>query len=77
MSVLIHQPLLLLIAGGVFVAEALSVMLQVSWFQFTRRRYGEGRRIFACPRSIITSARRGGRSPRSSCGSTSLPSCAR
>lgn len=46
MSVLIHQPLLLLIAGGVFVAEALSVMLQVSWFQFTRRRYGEGRRIF-------------------------------
>ncbi|MBX3733851.1 MAG: phospho-N-acetylmuramoyl-pentapeptide-transferase [Verrucomicrobiae bacterium] len=46
MAVLIHQPLLLLIAGGVFVAEALSVMLQVSWFQFTRRRYGEGRRIF-------------------------------
>lgn len=46
MAVLIHQPLVLLIAGGVFVAEAVSVMLQVSWFKFTRRRYGAGRRIF-------------------------------
>jgi phospho-N-acetylmuramoyl-pentapeptide-transferase len=46
MAVLIHQPLVLVIAGGVFVAEALSVMLQVGWFKFTRRRYGEGRRIF-------------------------------
>jgi phospho-N-acetylmuramoyl-pentapeptide-transferase len=46
MAVLIHQPLVLLIAGGVFVAEAVSVMLQVSWFKFTRRRYGTGRRIF-------------------------------
>ena len=32
--------------GRLFVAEALSVMLQVSWFKYTRRRYGEGRRIF-------------------------------
>ena len=46
MAVLIHQPLVLLIAGGVFVAEAVSVMLQGSWFKFTRRRYGTGRRIF-------------------------------
>lgn len=46
MAVLIHQPLVLVIAGGVFVAEALSVMLQVSWFKYTRRKYGEGRRIF-------------------------------
>lgn len=45
-AVLIHQPLLLLIAGGVFVAEAVSVLAQRSWFKFTRRRYGEGRRLF-------------------------------
>ncbi|MBL9175824.1 MAG: phospho-N-acetylmuramoyl-pentapeptide-transferase [Verrucomicrobiales bacterium] len=46
MAVLIHQPLVLVIAGGVFVAEALSVLIQVGWFKFTRRRYGVGRRIF-------------------------------
>jgi phospho-N-acetylmuramoyl-pentapeptide-transferase len=46
MAVLIHQPLVLVIAGGVFVAEAVSVMMQTSWFKFTRWRYGEGRRIF-------------------------------
>ena len=46
MAVLIHQPLVLVIAGGVFVAEAVSVLMQTSWFKFTRWRYGEGRRIF-------------------------------
>jgi phospho-N-acetylmuramoyl-pentapeptide-transferase len=46
MAVLIHQPLVLVIAGGVFVAEACSVMLQTGWFKYTRRRYGTGRRIF-------------------------------
>ncbi|MCA9869439.1 MAG: phospho-N-acetylmuramoyl-pentapeptide-transferase [Caldilineae bacterium] len=40
------QWLLLPIVGAMFVAEALSVTLQVSWFKFTKRRYGEGRRIF-------------------------------
>ena len=45
-SVLIHQPLVLVIAGGVFVAEALSVLLQTAWFKYTRHRTGEGRRIF-------------------------------
>ena len=45
-AVLIHQPLVLGIAGGVFVAEALSVILQTTWFKFTRRRYGTGRRLF-------------------------------
>jgi len=34
------------IAGGVFVAEAISVMLQTSWFRYTRKRYGTGQRIF-------------------------------
>jgi phospho-N-acetylmuramoyl-pentapeptide-transferase len=38
--------LLLPVVGIVFVAEALSVMLQVSYFKYTRKKYGEGRRIF-------------------------------
>jgi phospho-N-acetylmuramoyl-pentapeptide-transferase len=46
MSVLIHQPFILLIAGGVFVAEAVSVMLQRGWFKYTKRTRGEGQRIF-------------------------------
>jgi phospho-N-acetylmuramoyl-pentapeptide-transferase len=45
-AVLIHQPLVLVIAGGVFVAEAGSVMIQRGWFKYTKRRYGVGRRIF-------------------------------
>ena len=45
-GVLIHQPLVLVIAGGVFVVEASSVILQTSWFRFTRVRYGTGRRLF-------------------------------
>src|SRR5580765_6882447 len=46
MAVLIHQPLVLVIAGGVFVAEALSVVIQTSYFKYTRRKYGTGRRVF-------------------------------
>lgn len=45
-AVLIHQPFLLVIAGGVFVAEAVSVVLQTGWFKLSRKRYGEGRRLF-------------------------------
>lgn len=45
-AVLIHQPLVLVIAGGVFVLEASSVILQTSWFRYTRHKYGTGRRIF-------------------------------
>ena len=45
-AVLIHQPLVLVIAGGVFVAEAGSVLLQTTWFKYTRHRTGTGRRIF-------------------------------
>lgn len=46
MAVLIHQPFVLVIAGGVFVLEAASVILQTSWYRFTRMRTGTGRRIF-------------------------------
>jgi len=45
-AVLIHQPFVLVIAGGVFVAEAVSVILQKSWFKLTRWQTGTGRRIF-------------------------------
>jgi phospho-N-acetylmuramoyl-pentapeptide-transferase len=45
-AVLIHQPLVLVIAGGVFVMEAGSVVLQTGYFKYTKRRYGTGRRIF-------------------------------
>jgi phospho-N-acetylmuramoyl-pentapeptide-transferase len=46
LAVLIHQPLIMVIAGGVFVAEAGSVMIQRFYFKYTRRKYGEGRRVF-------------------------------
>lgn len=46
-AIIVRQEIVLAIMGGVFVAEALSVMLQVSWFKYTRRRYGQGRRLFA------------------------------
>jgi phospho-N-acetylmuramoyl-pentapeptide-transferase len=45
-AVLIHQPLMLVIAGGVFVAEAMSVIIQTSYFKYTKRKYGAGRRVF-------------------------------
>ncbi|MEN9627278.1 MAG: phospho-N-acetylmuramoyl-pentapeptide-transferase, partial [Pseudomonadota bacterium] len=45
-AVITRQEIVLGIMGGVFVAEALSVMIQVGWFKYTKRKYGEGRRIF-------------------------------
>jgi phospho-N-acetylmuramoyl-pentapeptide-transferase len=44
-AVIVRQEIVLLIMGGVFVVETLSVMLQVSWFKYTKKRFGEGRRI--------------------------------
>ncbi len=44
-AVLIKKELLLIIIGGIFVAEALSVLLQIGYFKYTRRRFGTGRRI--------------------------------
>ena len=46
MAFMIHQPFTLVIVGGVFVMEALSVIFQVGWFKFTKRRTGTGRRLF-------------------------------
>jgi phospho-N-acetylmuramoyl-pentapeptide-transferase len=44
-AVVARQEIVLFIMGGVFVAETLSVMLQVGWFKYTKKRYGQGRRI--------------------------------
>ena len=44
-AVITRQEIVLGIMGGVFVVEALSVMLQVSWFKYTRKRYGTGQRM--------------------------------
>jgi len=46
LAILVRKELLIPVLCGVFLVENLSVMLQVSWFKFTRRKYGEGRRIF-------------------------------
>jgi phospho-N-acetylmuramoyl-pentapeptide-transferase len=44
-AVITRQEILLAIMGGIFVVEAMSVMLQVTYFKYTKKRYGEGRRI--------------------------------
>jgi phospho-N-acetylmuramoyl-pentapeptide-transferase len=44
-AVIVRQEIVLSIMGGIFVVEALSVMLQVSYFKYTKKKYGEGRRI--------------------------------
>ena len=48
LAILIKQELLLIIVGGVFVIEAASVVVQSSYFKYTRKKYGEGRRVFKC-----------------------------
>ena len=44
-AIIVRQEIVLFIMGGVFVVETLSVMLQVTWFKYTRYRYGQGQRI--------------------------------
>jgi phospho-N-acetylmuramoyl-pentapeptide-transferase len=44
-AVIVRQEIVLAIMGGVFVAEAVSVMLQVTYFKYTKKRFGQGRRI--------------------------------
>lgn len=46
LAILVRKELLIPVLCGVFLVENLSVMAQVSWFKYTRRKYGEGRRIF-------------------------------
>jgi len=44
-AVIVRQEIVLAIMGGIFVVEALSVMVQVGYFKYTKKKYGEGRRI--------------------------------
>jgi len=45
-AIMIRKELLLPILCGVFLVETLSVMIQVTWFKYTKKKYGEGRRVF-------------------------------
>jgi len=44
-AVIVRQEVVFFIMGGIFVVEAISVMAQVTYFKYTKRRYGEGRRV--------------------------------
>jgi phospho-N-acetylmuramoyl-pentapeptide-transferase len=46
LAIVIRKEWLIPVLCGVFLIENLSVVLQVAWFKYTRKRYGEGRRIF-------------------------------
>jgi UDP-N-acetylmuramyl pentapeptide phosphotransferase/UDP-N-acetylglucosamine-1-phosphate transferase len=74
-AVIVRQEIVLAIMGGIFVAEALSVMLQVTYFKYTRRKFGEGRRFFRWRRCTTISRRPAGRRRRSWCASGSSPCC--
>ena len=45
-AVIVRQEIVLFIMGGIFVAETVSVIMQVGWFKYTKKRYGVGRRVF-------------------------------
>lgn len=46
LAILVRKELLIPVLCGIFLVENLSVMLQVGWFKYTRKRYGQGRRVF-------------------------------
>jgi len=46
LAIVIRKELLIPVLCGIFLVENLSVMIQVSYFKYTRKKYGEGRRIF-------------------------------
>jgi len=44
-AIIVRQEIVFFVMGGIFVVEAISVMAQVSYFKYTKKRYGEGRRV--------------------------------
>jgi phospho-N-acetylmuramoyl-pentapeptide-transferase len=46
LAVLLRKEILLIIVGGIFVVESLSVIIQVLYFKYTKNKYGEGKRFF-------------------------------
>ena len=45
-AIIVHKELLIPIFCGVFLVESISVMIQVGYFKYTKKKYGEGKRIF-------------------------------
>ena len=45
-AILIRKEFLIPVLCGIFLVESLSVIMQVSWFKYTKKKHGEGRRIF-------------------------------
>jgi phospho-N-acetylmuramoyl-pentapeptide-transferase len=74
-AVILRQEIVLLIMGGVFVVETLSVMLQVSYFKYTKKNSARAAASCAWRRCTITSNKRAGRRRRSSSASGLSPSC--
>jgi phospho-N-acetylmuramoyl-pentapeptide-transferase len=46
LSIIVHKELLIPIFCGVFLVESLSVIIQVGYFKYTKKKFGEGKRIF-------------------------------
>ena len=46
LAVLVKKEILLILIGGVFVIEAISVILQIYYYKYTKRKYGKGSRLF-------------------------------
>jgi len=46
LAIIVHKELLIPIICGIFLVENLSVVMQVAYFKYTKRKYGEGRRVF-------------------------------
>jgi len=46
LAIILKKEILLIIIGGVFVAETISVMIQVLYFKYTRNKTGQGRKFF-------------------------------
>lgn len=46
LALMVHKELLLPIICGIFLVETVSVIIQTTWFKYTKRKYGEGRRVF-------------------------------
>jgi phospho-N-acetylmuramoyl-pentapeptide-transferase len=46
LAIVIRKELLIPVLCGIFVVENLSVIIQVSYFKYTKKKYGEGRRVF-------------------------------
>jgi phospho-N-acetylmuramoyl-pentapeptide-transferase len=47
-SILLKEQIFFVIIGLIFVSETCSVIIQRSWFKYTKKRYGSGRRVFLC-----------------------------